>query len=145
VDIMQGGTTANTIAQHSTAEIDLRIPTPELAEEMVERLLALKPHDPDVTLEITGGINRPPYVKDAAITALFEQARACASELGLDLRDVPMTGGGSDGNFTAALGIPTLDGLGADGAGAHTDDEHILYSSLVPRASLLLRLMETLR
>ena len=145
VGIMQGGTTANTIAQHSTAEIDLRIPTPELAEEMVERLLALKPHDPDVTLEITGGINRPPYVKDAAITALFEQARACASELGLDLRDVPMTGGGSDGNFTAALGIPTLDGLGADGAGAHTDDEHILYSSLVPRASLLLRLMETLR
>ncbi|HWK47185.1 MAG TPA: M20 family metallopeptidase [Stellaceae bacterium] len=145
VGIIQGGTTANTIAQHSRAEIDLRIPTPELADEMVARLLALKAHDPDVALEITGGINRPPYVKDAAITQLFDHARVCAAELGMDLRDVPMTGGGSDGNFTAALGVPTLDGLGADGAGAHTDDEHIFYSSLVPRASLLLRLMETLR
>jgi glutamate carboxypeptidase len=145
VGIIHGGTTVNTVAQESVAEIDLRVPTPELAEEMTARLLALKPYDPDVKLEISGSLNRPPYVKDAGIAALFEHAKGCAAELGFELEDVKLTGGGSDGNFTAALGVPTLDGLGADGAGGHTHHEHILYSSLVPRASLLLRLMETLR
>jgi glutamate carboxypeptidase len=75
---------------------------------------------------------------------LFEHARACARELGFELADVPMTGGGSDGNFTAALGIPTLDGLGPDGKGAHTDYEQIYYSSLEQRTRLMLRLFETL-
>ena len=76
---------------------------------------------------------------------MLTRAQEVARAIGFDLEDCPMTGGGSDGNFTAALGIPTLDGLGIDGAGAHTLDEHGLVSSIVPRARLLAGLMETLR
>ena len=76
--------------------------------------------------------------------ALFEHARACAADVGFALEAVPMTGGGSDGNFTAALGVPTLDGLGADGKGAHTLEEQIYISSLEPRARMWVRLFETL-
>ena len=78
---------------------------------------------------------RPPYEKDDGIEALYQHAKALAAEIGFDLQDMK-TGGGSDGNFTAALGIPTLDGLGADGHGAHTLDETVYYSSLEPRAKL---------
>ncbi len=143
VGIIGGGTVVNTVAPEATAEIDLRVPTPELAEELTQKLLGLKPYDPEIGLDMTGGMNRPPYVKDEGVTGLFEHAKRCAAELGFELGDV-FSGGGSDGNFTAALGVPTLDGLGADGDGAHTLHEHILYSSLVPRTALLLRLMETL-
>ena len=94
---------------------------------------------------MTGDINRPAYGKSADIAALFEHARACAAEVGFALDDTPLTGGVSDGNFPAALGIPTLDGLGADGRGAHALDEQISFSSLVPRVQLLVRLLETLR
>jgi len=114
-----------------------------LAEEYVNKILNLKPYNPDVTLEISGGLNRPPYKKDAGITALFEHARGLAAEIGFDLQDTA-TGGGSDGNFTAALGIPTLDGLGADGHGAHTLDETIYFSSIEPMTKLWVRLFETL-
>ncbi|HVJ54910.1 MAG TPA: M20 family metallopeptidase [Aliidongia sp.] len=144
VGVISGGTVPNTVAPEASAEIDLRVPTPELADELTERLLSLKPYDPEIGLEMLGGMNRPPYVKDAGVEALFKQARRCAAELGFELGDVH-SGGGSDGNFTAALGVPTLDGLGADGDGAHTLHEHILYSSLVPRTALMLRLLETLR
>ena len=88
-------------------------------------------------------MNRPPYEKDAGIEALYQHARVLAAEIGFDLEDMK-TGGGSDGNFTAALGIPTLDGLGVDGHGAHQLDEHMYYSSLEPRTKLLVRLLETL-
>ncbi|MBL8837387.1 MAG: M20/M25/M40 family metallo-hydrolase, partial [Alphaproteobacteria bacterium] len=74
-----------------------------------------------------------------------DHAKGLAAEIGFELKDVELTGGGSDGNFTAALGIPTLDGLGVDGYGAHTDYEHCFYSSLKPRAELMLRLFETLK
>jgi len=104
----------------------------------------LKVKDPDVTLEVEGGLNRPPYETDDGIRALFEHARGLAAEIGFDLQGVK-TGGGSDGNFTAALGVPTLDGLGADGKGAHAIDEQIYVSSLEPRTQLLVRLFETLR
>ena len=97
----------------------------------------------DVELIIEGGLNRPPYEKDKGITKLFEHAKNLASEIGFTLEDVK-TGGGSDGNFTAAAGVPTLDGLGADGNGAHTHEEFIYYSSLVERTQLMLRLFETL-
>jgi glutamate carboxypeptidase len=100
--------------------------------------------DEDVELEVTGGMNRPPYKKDEKIASLFEHAKTLAAEIGFELEDVEITGGGSDGNFTAALGVPTLDGLGADGYGAHSDYEHIYYSSLEPRAKLMLRLLQTL-
>jgi len=82
--------------------------------------------------------------EDAGIAALFDQAKGLAKDLGFDLQDVKQTGGGSDGNFTAALGIPTLDGLGPDGKGAHTDYEQIYFSSLQERTRLMLRLFETL-
>jgi glutamate carboxypeptidase len=122
----------------------MRVPDEATEKEMCERVLALTAFDPDVVLHVSGGMNRPPYDKDEKITALFENAKTLASEIGFDLEDVVKTGGGSDGNFTAALGIPTLDGLGADGYGAHSDYEHIYYSSLEPRTKLMMRLFQTL-
>jgi glutamate carboxypeptidase len=88
-------------------------------------------------------MNRPPYEENPAIVALYEKARALAGELGLKLPR-QHRGGGSDGNFTAAMGIPTLDGLGCPGAGAHAVHEHILWRELAPRAALISRLLETL-
>ena len=123
--------------------VDLRMPTPALAEEYVDKILNLKAYNPDVELEVTGGLNRPPYKKDEGITALYEHARGLAAEIGFDLQDTA-TGGGSDGNFTAAVGVPTLDGLGADGHGAHTLDETIYFSSIEPMTKLWVRLFETL-
>jgi glutamate carboxypeptidase len=145
VGLVRGGSGVNVVAAHCEAEIDLRVPDPEWAEKATQRILALKSHDPDCTVVVSGGMNRPPYRKNAGIAALFEHASGLAKDIGYELQDVPLTGGGSDGNFTAALGIPTLDGLGADGRGAHALDEQINYSSLVPRTQLLVRLLETLR
>ena len=99
---------------------------------------------PTSRLTVSGGMNRPPYQKDAGIAQLFGKAQAIYREIGKELNDVPLTGGGSDGNFTAALGIPTLDGLGADGKGAHAAYEQIYFSSLMPRTYLCARLLETL-
>ncbi|WIM09737.1 M20 family metallopeptidase [Enhydrobacter sp.] len=144
VGLVSGGTGVNVVSAACTAEIDLRVPTPELAEEMTHWFLNLEPIGKDVEVTVEGGMNRPPYRKDAGIAALFEKAQAIYREIGKELRDVPLTGGGSDGNFTAALGIPTLDGLGADGKGAHAAYEQIYYSSLVPRTYLCTRLLETL-
>ncbi len=138
-----GGTRANVVAEEAWAEIDMRVPNQEIGDPAIARVLAVRPYDPDVTLEMTGGLNRPGYEKSDAIAQLFEHARGLAGEIGFELRDLK-TGGGSDGNFTAALGVPTLDGLGVDGRAAHTHEEQIFVSSLVPRATLLLRLMETL-
>jgi len=120
------------------------VPDQAMADEMCARILALSNHDPDVKVRVTGGMNRPPYGKNAGIAKLFAHARGLAAEIGFDLHDVPLTGGGSDGNFTAALGVPTLDGLGVDGKGAHTDYEQAYFSSFKPRARLMLRLFETL-
>jgi glutamate carboxypeptidase len=144
VGMISGGTGANVVPAHATASIDLRVPNDAFAQEMVEKILARKPYDPDCVVKVTGGINRPPYGKNPGIASLYEHARACASEIGFELQDVPLTGGGSDGNFTAAMGIPTLDGLGPDGHGAHALDERIYFSSLVPHTQLLVRLLETL-
>ena len=90
-------------------------------------------------------MNRPPYERTEETSRLFEHAKACAAELGFQLEDVPRTGGGSDGNFTAALGVATLDGLGSDGDGAHTLQEYALIPSFAPRRGLMLKLLETLR
>jgi glutamate carboxypeptidase len=145
VGLIEGGTGVNVVPAKCTAEVDLRAPTAEIAEEMCRRILGLKAVGPDTTLEVTGGMNRPPYGKDAGIEALFQHAKGLAREIGFDLQDVPLTGGGSDGNFTAAIGVPTLDGLGVDGKGAHTLDEQAYFSSFEPRAKLWVRLFETLR
>ena len=144
VGIVSGGTGANVVPAECRAEIDMRVPNREVGEEMCARVLGLTPFGPDVALEVTGGMNRPPYEKGPGIEALFEHAKGLAAEIGFTLGDVK-TGGGSDGNFTAALGAPTLDGLGVDGDGAHSHDEHLYHSSLEPRARLMLRLFETLK
>jgi glutamate carboxypeptidase len=144
VGLVSGGTGVNVVPQFATAEVDLRVPDAATGEELCQRILGLRTDEPDVKVTITGGLNRPPYGKNAGIAKLFDHAAGIAREIGFTLEDVPLTGGGSDGNFTAALGVPTLDGLGADGYGAHTDYEHILVSSLVQRARLLQGLFETL-
>ncbi|GMG83730.1 M20 family metallopeptidase [Paralimibaculum aggregatum] len=139
---IHGGTSDNTVPEHCTAGVDLRADSNELLTEMDARLRALAPEDPDVTLNLTGGPNRPAYRKTPEIAALFEHAKGLAAEAGWVLEDLH-TGGGSDGSFVAGR-VPTLDGLGVDGAAAHTPDEHLFVSSLVPRMVLLRRLMETL-
>lgn len=141
---IKGGTGTNVVPQFCEIDVDLRVPDAAIGEEMCARFFALKSNDPDVKVKVTGGMNRPAYLKDAGIAALFDHAKGLAKDLGFELQDVKQTGGGSDGNFTAALGIPTLDGLGPDGKGAHTDYEQIYYSSLQQRTQLMLRLFETL-
>jgi glutamate carboxypeptidase len=142
VGVAAGGTRPNVVAEEARIAVDMRVPTPALAEEMVARVLALQSHDPDVAITVTGGLNRPPYEKLPGIAALFERAKALAADIGFELRDLK-TGGGSDGNFCADL-APVLDGLGVDGKGGHTDYEQCYLSSLVPRALLMRRLMATL-
>jgi glutamate carboxypeptidase len=143
VGTIKGGTGTNVVPAECEITIDMRIPSAAMVDECLARVRNLRAHDPDVTIEVEGGLNRPPYETDEGIRGLYEHARGLASELGFDLVGVK-TGGGSDGNFTAALGVPTLDGLGADGKGAHAIDEQIYVSSLEPRTKLLLRLFETL-
>lgn len=142
VGTVSGGSAANVVPDRCVADVDIRMTAPEDAKDILDRIKALKPHNPKIGLKISGGLNRPPYRKSSAIAALYDHARALAGEIGFDLGDV-FTGGGSDGNFTAAR-APTLDGLGVDGAGAHTLDEHLHVRSLVPRMILLRRLFETL-
>jgi glutamate carboxypeptidase len=144
VGLISGGTAMNVIPQHCRFSVDLRVETVADGEAQEAVLLNLKPHNPDVRISVTGGMNRPPFERTEAVAKLFDHARGLAAELGFDLQEVPRTGGGSDGNFTAALGVPTLDGLGVDGDGAHTLHEYALISSIEPRRKLFKRLLETL-
>jgi glutamate carboxypeptidase len=145
VGMISGGTAANVIPQHCHISVDLRVRDAATGREFEQRILGLKPIDPDVKLVVTGGMNRPPFEKSEAIDALLRHAQALAREIGFTLADTMMTGGGSDGNFTAALGVATLDGLGIDGDGAHTEWEHGYVSSIEPRTRLMRRLFETLQ
>ena len=142
VGLVGGGTRQNVVPEHAWAEVDVRVPNPALGEEITRRMLALQSVDPDCRLVVTGCIDRPGYEKTPAIAALYEHARMLAAEIGFDLIDLK-TGGGSDGNFTAAI-APTLDGLGVDGDGGHTLEERLYIDSIIPRTQLLMRLMETL-
>jgi glutamate carboxypeptidase len=143
VGVVRGGTRPNVIAEEAYAEVDLRAPTVAAADELVEKILSIKSRSEGVSVTVTGELNRPPYEKGNAGAALFEHARTLAAELGFELSDM-FTGGGSDGNFTAAH-TATLDGLGVDGKGAHTHYEQLYISSIEPRARLLYRLFQTLR
>ncbi|MDP4796763.1 MAG: M20 family metallopeptidase, partial [Rhodospirillales bacterium] len=143
VGIISGGTLTNVIPEDCAISVDIRIPDMDAARNVMAFVEGLEPVDKGCSITVQGGIDRPPYDKFDGITKLFEHAKTCAAEIGFELQDLK-TGGGSDGNFTAALGIPTLDGLGADGHGAHAKDEFIYYSSLVERCRLMIRLMETL-
>jgi glutamate carboxypeptidase len=145
VGTISGGTAANVIPQHCHITVDLRVCDSAAGEDLASRILGLSAFDPDVKVEVSGGMNRPPYEKSKAIEALYRHAQAVARDIGLTLQDTEMTGAGSDGNFTAALGVPTLDGLGIDGDGAHTEWEHGLISSIEPRTLLMRGLLETLQ
>jgi glutamate carboxypeptidase len=138
-----GGTRPNVIAPEAGCEIDLRVPTAADGERMAARLLALEPMTANCKVTVTGEMNRPPFAEDAGITALYEKARAVSEALGMPMPR-QHRGGGSDGNFTAAMGVPTLDGLGCLGSGAHARHEHILWRHLAPRAALMAGLLETL-
>ena len=131
-----GGTRVNVVPAEARASIDVRIAREKDAQEIERKLHALKPLNPNCKIEITGGINRPPMERTAGVATLYAKATEIARELGWQL-DEAAVGGGSDGNFTAALGVPTLDGLGAVGEGAHADHESILISELPRRAALL--------
>ncbi|ACM30289.1 M20 family metallopeptidase [Agrobacterium rhizogenes] len=143
VGTIHGGTGRNTVPAECQMQVDVRVPDEGTATEILGRIEALKPVDPDIALEISGGLNRPPFPQSEGGKRLFAHTAGIAAELGITLEGVS-TGGGSDGNFTAALGVATLDGLGADGAGAHTFDEYIFVSSVAPRTALLANLMLTL-
>ena len=138
-----GGTRPNVVAAAAGCEIDLRVNSIRDGELMTARILALESRVAGCSLTVEGGMNRPPYGETKAIRALYEKAQEIAGGLGLKLPR-QHRGGGSDGNFTAALGVPTLDGLGCPGAGAHATHEHILWRQLAPRAALLRTLLETL-
>jgi len=142
--LIAGGTGVNVIPQHCNLEVDNRFERLVDGQEFEARILALEADDPDVKLTVTGSIMRPPMNATDAILDLFQKARAYSREHGLDLQYTSRTGGGSDGNLTAAEGVPTLDGLGADGYGAHQLDEHIYISSLEPRARTWMKLLERL-
>ncbi len=145
VGMVSGGTAVNTIPQHCSFPVDLRVETVADGEALTTAILGLKAHNPDFKLTITGGMNRPPYERTEGTSKLFDHARSLAAEIGFELVSAPRVGGGSDGNFTAALGVPTLDGLGIDGNGAHTLQEYGVISTIAPRRELMKRLMETLR
>ncbi|MCC6626849.1 MAG: M20 family metallopeptidase [Chloroflexi bacterium] len=140
VGVVQGGSVVNVVPAAASARIDVRVTTMAEAARVEAALTALRPVLAGATITTTGGFNRPPMERTPAVAALFERARTIGATLGLDLGE-GATGGASDGNFTAALGVPTLDGLGALGAGAHAVDEHILIDSLPERAALLAALL----
>jgi glutamate carboxypeptidase len=143
VGVIRGGTRPNVVAAEAEAEIDLRVATMAQAMALEHAILGLEPLGPDVRVEVSGGLNRPPMERSAHVAGLYEQVRGLAWELGIELPQTAV-GGGSDGNFTAALGVPTLDGLGVVGAGAHADHEHIRVSHLANRLALTMRLFEAL-
>jgi glutamate carboxypeptidase len=133
---IKGGTRVNVVPAEASASIDVRVTSKQDAPEVERRLRALKPVNPNCKISLSGGINRPPMERTPGVAALFTKAAEIARELGWELEEAAV-GGGSDGNFTAALGIPTLDGLGAVGEGAHAEHESILISELSRRAALL--------
>ena len=143
VGVVKGGTKPNVIPEEAYAEVDMRVATIADAEELVPKILNLTSKTEGVSVKVTGELNRPPYEKSQAGTALFEHAKKLAAEIGFELRD-SYSGGGSDGNFTAPF-TATLDGLGVDGQGAHTHYEQMYISSIEPRTRLLHRLYQTLR
>ena len=145
VGVASGGTRRNVVPAAAEADIDFRATTLAEAERLAQAFAALRPQLAGAQVSAVGGLNRPPFERTAAVAALFGQAQQIAAAIGFgqELRE-ESTGGGSDGNFTAALGTPTLDGLGVRGTGAHADHEQILVASLPQRAHLLAGLLALL-
>jgi len=134
--IAQGGTRLNVIAEQAEIHVDVRVAAMSEADRMVSVIRHLTPVLPGALISVEGGIIRPPMERSEATEKLFSLAAACGKELGVTLTEATV-GGGSDGNFTAALGIPTLDGLGAVGKGAHAENEQVVIGQLPVRAALL--------
>jgi glutamate carboxypeptidase len=143
VGVIAGGTRPNVIADLARARIDVRVPTIADAEAVESKLRALKPLRSGTRLELTGAIDRPPLERTAKVVRLYEYAREVATELGQHVAE-GSAGGGSDGNLTAAIGVPTLDGLGPRGDGAHAVHEHVELDDLPWRAAFLARLLSRL-
>ncbi len=143
VGVVRGGTRTNVIAGEAVAEVDVRIQRPGEARALERKFRSLKPCDRRCRLEVSGGIERPPMPRSPATARLYRLAKGVARSLGLELREAAV-GGGSDGNFTAALGVPTLDGLGGVGEGAHARHESVLVAELPRRAALLAGLIEAI-
>ncbi|CAM5242772.1 M20 family peptidase OS=Streptomyces alboniger OX=132473 GN=CP975_32500 PE=4 SV=1 [Streptomyces alboniger] len=135
------GSTTNTVPAEATVCVDARVPTLDAQESVDAAVRRLTVPVPGARVEVRGGPNRPP-LEAASSTALFERARAIAARQGIGPLRSAAVGGASDGNFTAGLGCPTLDGLGAVGGGAHADDEHVVVAEMAPRARLLAALVE---
>lgn len=140
--VIRGGTRTNVVAAEAEVEIDVRIKSARQAAGLDRKLRSMKAVDKHCRLSLEGGINRMPMERTAGVIALYKKAKAIASEIDWELEEAAV-GGGSDGNFTAGLGIPTLDGLGGVGAGAHAIHEHVIIAELPRRALLLAAMIES--
>jgi glutamate carboxypeptidase len=140
VDIIRGGSRTNVVAAEAEAVVDVRVAEMAEARRVAEALAGLHVHDPRTRLRVSGGVDRPPFERTPPVVELLRLAQEIAAELGHELGEGG-TGGGSDGNLTAALGVPTLDGLGAVGGGAHAVDEHVSVADLPWRAALVAGLL----
>jgi glutamate carboxypeptidase len=138
--VVSGGTRSNVVAAEARAEVDIRVLRLKDAPALEKKFRGLKPIDKRCSIEVSGGLNRPPMERSAGIVKLFRTAQKLAKELGVEIEE-SLTGGGSDGNFTAALGIPTLDGLGGVGEGAHAANESILTDRIADRTALIAKLL----
>ncbi|PYZ92735.1 peptidase M20 [Salipaludibacillus keqinensis] len=143
IGIVEGGTRLNVVPDRARATIDFRVKTKEEGERMVKVVESLEPLTEGAEIEIRGSLNRPPMERTEATAKLFGYAKEAAKEIGFDLEEAHI-GGGSDGNFTAGLGIPTIDGLGCYGDGAHAKHEHIVLEDLPKRTALIAHLLKNI-
>ena len=141
IGTIQGGTRSNVIAAEAQAEVDVRIAKAKDVTRIENHFRSLRVFDSKCSLHVEGGLNRPPMERTPGTVALFKRAAAHAHALGFELNEAA-TGGGSDGNFTSALGVPTLDGMGAVGEGAHATHESLLLEHMTPRTALLAAMLE---
>jgi glutamate carboxypeptidase len=140
--VVRGGTRTNVVAAEAEAEVDVRIARAKDAARIERKFRSLRARDHGCVVEVEGGMNRPPMERTRATVALYRRAATLFAEMGFDLAEAA-TGGGSDGNFTAALGVPTLDGMGAVGEGAHAAHESVVVKDLAPRTALLAEMIRT--